>query len=42
MGGLVMNRPTPFWDKPLASLDRGEWEFARSACSSEVDDLSHE
>src|SRR5436305_15232056 len=27
-----MNGNTPFWEKPLASLDRGEWEALCDGC----------
>ncbi|MEO7635327.1 MAG: YcgN family cysteine cluster protein [Sphingomicrobium sp.] len=27
-----MNGPTPFWEKPLASLDRAEWEALCDGC----------
>ena len=27
-----MNRATPFWDKPLTELDRGEWEALCDGC----------
>jgi uncharacterized cysteine cluster protein YcgN (CxxCxxCC family) len=27
-----MNRALPFWEKPLASLDRGEWEALCDGC----------
>ena len=27
-----MNARTPFWEKPLASLDRGEWEALCDGC----------
>jgi uncharacterized cysteine cluster protein YcgN (CxxCxxCC family) len=27
-----MNAPTPFWEKPLAELDRGEWEALCDGC----------
>jgi uncharacterized protein len=27
-----MNASTPFWDKPLAELDRGEWEALCDGC----------
>ena len=26
MAGFVMNADKPFWEKPLSTLDRGEWE----------------
>ena len=32
MAGLVMNGPSPFWEKPLAALDRGEWEALCDGC----------
>src|SRR4029079_10111019 len=32
MGGLVMNARPPFWEKPLESLDRGEWEALCDGC----------
>ena len=27
-----MNSPTPFWEKPLNTLDRGEWEALCDGC----------
>ena len=27
-----MNRRTPFWERPLAELDRGEWEALCDGC----------
>ena len=27
-----MNRTTPFWEKPLGELDRGEWEALCDGC----------
>ena len=27
-----MNGSTPFWEKPLATLDRGEWEALCDGC----------
>ncbi len=32
MSGLVMNAAQPFWEKPLAELDRGEWEALCDGC----------
>jgi len=32
MAGLVMNARTSFWEKPLAELDRGEWEALCDGC----------
>src|SRR3989337_3464997 len=32
MAGLVMNDDRPFWEKPLAALDRGEWEALCDGC----------
>lgn len=32
MAGLTMNAHKPFWDKPLAALDRGEWEALCDGC----------
>lgn len=28
-----MNAPPPFWEKPLRSLDRGEWEALCDGCA---------
>ena len=27
-----MNMPAPFWEKPLKSLDRGQWEALCDGC----------
>jgi uncharacterized cysteine cluster protein YcgN (CxxCxxCC family) len=32
MAGFVMNAHKPFWEKPLAKLDRGEWEALCDGC----------
>ena len=32
MAGLVMNMSKPFWEKPLSTLDRGEWEALCDGC----------
>lgn len=32
MAGFAMNARTPFWEKPLAQLDRGEWEALCDGC----------
>lgn len=32
MSAFVMTNPKPFWDKPLAELDRGEWEALCDGC----------
>ena len=32
MAGLVMNDAKPFWEKPLAELDRGQWEALCDGC----------
>jgi uncharacterized cysteine cluster protein YcgN (CxxCxxCC family) len=32
MAGFVMNGRKPFWEKPLAALDRGEWEALCDGC----------
>ena len=32
MAGLTMNSAKPFWEKPLAALDRGEWEALCDGC----------
>jgi uncharacterized cysteine cluster protein YcgN (CxxCxxCC family) len=32
MSELVMADPTPFWEKPLAQLDRGQWEALCDGC----------
>jgi uncharacterized cysteine cluster protein YcgN (CxxCxxCC family) len=32
MAAFVMVKPKPFWDKPLAELDRGEWEALCDGC----------
>jgi len=32
MAGFVMNAPKPFWEKPLSTLDRGEWEALCDGC----------
>jgi uncharacterized cysteine cluster protein YcgN (CxxCxxCC family) len=32
MARLVMTRRTPFWEQPLASLDRAQWEALCDGC----------
>ena len=32
MSGFAMNAAKPFWEKPLAELDRGEWEALCDGC----------
>jgi len=32
MAGAAMNANRPFWEKPLESLDRGEWEALCDGC----------
>ena len=32
MAGFAMNACKPFWEKPLAELDRGEWEALCDGC----------
>jgi uncharacterized protein len=32
MAGFAMNIAKPFWEKPLAELDRGEWEALCDGC----------
>ena len=32
MAGFAMNTGKPFWEKPLAELDRGEWEALCDGC----------
>ena len=32
MAGFVMNADKPFWEKPLSTLDRGEWESLCDGC----------
>lgn len=32
MALLVMAKPKPFWEKPLAELDRGQWEALCDGC----------
>ena len=32
MAGFAMNAAKPFWEKPLAELDRGEWEALCDGC----------
>jgi uncharacterized cysteine cluster protein YcgN (CxxCxxCC family) len=32
MAGLVMNMSKPFWEKPLSTLDRGDWEALCDGC----------
>jgi len=32
MAGHVMNGRSPFWERPLESLDRGEWEALCDGC----------
>jgi uncharacterized protein len=32
MAGAPMNKAKAFWEKPLASLDRGEWEALCDGC----------
>lgn len=32
MAGLVMNGHSPFWERPLDKLDRGEWEALCDGC----------
>ena len=32
MAGFAMNARKPFWEKPLAELDRGEWEALCDGC----------
>src|SRR3990170_3144047 len=32
MAGAAMNANRPFWERPLESLDRGEWEALCDGC----------
>jgi uncharacterized cysteine cluster protein YcgN (CxxCxxCC family) len=32
MAGFVMNGRSPFWERPLEQLDRGEWEALCDGC----------
>ena len=32
MAGFAMNTRKPFWERPLAQLDRGEWEALCDGC----------
>jgi hypothetical protein len=32
MAAVVMTKAKPFWEKPLAELDRGEWEALCDGC----------
>ncbi len=33
MTGFVMNSDKPFWERPLTTLDRGEWEALCDGCA---------